>query len=244
MFRSKRSAQRLVLCYLCVIVAGLTLAYSGEAWSQELPDAPQQSSAPPASAFTSRYINDAAPSEPVALDTGGKIDVYTHRLVSPATMLGPAAEAAFIMAVPPKGYPVKWRQGAAACWRNYGAALGRQQTGEFSRMVVGIALHEDPRYYRSASSALFPRLLHAAAFTLIDRSDAGNLRPALANVIGAGAGGLVGDAYLPSSYTDLRHAGVRTGVQMSSFAASNILDEFRPELAKLKSALTSRFHRD
>jgi hypothetical protein len=244
MVNSKRAPSRLPVC-ICHLFAAVVLQCGFAAFAQDLPDAPREASTPPpASSFTSRYINDPAPIVPVALDAGGKLDVYLHRTMSPATVLGPAAEAAFIMALPPKGYPAEWRQGDAAYWRNYAAALGRQQTGEFSRMVVGIALHEDPRYYRSASAAFIPRVLHAVGFTLIDRSDSGNLRPALANIIGAGAGGFVGNAFLPAGYTDLRHAGVRTGIQMSSFAASNILDEFRPELQRLKNSLTDRLHRN
>jgi len=171
------------------------------------------------------------------LDASGKASFYVHRILNPATFLGPAAEAGFIMAVPPKNYPPEWRQGGAAYFRNYGSALLRQQTGEFTRFAAGVALREDPRYYPSTRTPVFARIVHALGFTFVDRSDNGDPRPAFANLLGAVAGGAVGDAYLPEGYTDWRHAGVRTGVQMSAFGASNLVDEFRPELNRLKKLL-------
>jgi hypothetical protein len=47
---------------------------------------------------------------------------------------------------------------------------------------------------------------------------------------------------LPSNYTDLRHAGVRTGVQLGGFASINLLQEFSPELDKLSRVFTGRLH--
>ncbi len=179
---------------------------------------------------------------PLSLSAGDKAAFYYHRLMSPGTALGPAAEAAVVMAWPPNAYPNEWRQGAAAFGRNYGAVLGRVQTAEFSRFAFGVALREDPRYYPSPNRNLAGRVLHALGFTLADRSDSGHSRLAFANLIGATAGGFVGDAYLPANYTDLRHAAVRTGFQMANFAFRNITDEFAPELDKLTHALQVRLH--
>jgi hypothetical protein len=179
---------------------------------------------------------------PLNLSAGDKAVFYYHRLMNPGTALGPAAEAAVVMAWPPNAYPNDWRQGAAAFGRNYGAVLGRVQTAEFSRFAVGLALREDPRYYPSPNRNLAARVIHSLRFTLADRSDSGHSRPAFANFIGATAGGFVGDAYLPTNYTDLRHATARTGFQMATFAFRNIADEFAPELDKLTHALQVRLH--
>lgn len=122
-----------------------------------------------------------------------------------------------------------------------GPYLGAQ-TGEFSRFAAGVALREDPRYHPSADRNIPARVFHALSFTLADHSDAGKSRLAFANLIRATAGGFIGDAYLPSNYTDLRHAGVRTGFQMATFAFRNVVDEFAPEMRKLTGALKLRAH--
>jgi hypothetical protein len=185
---------------------------------------------------------DYATALPLDLSAGDKAVFFYRRLLNFGTALGPAAEAAAVMASPPKAYPLDWRQGAAAFGRNYGAVLGRVQTAEFSRFVGGVVLREDPRYYPSPNRNAVRRVIFALAFTLADHSDSGHTRPAFANLIGATAGGFVGDAYLPGNYTDLRHAGVRTGIQMASFAIRNMTDEFAPELTKLTNALKVRLH--
>ena len=126
---------------------------------------------------------------PVELNAGDKANFYFHRMLSFGTVLGPAIEATAVMASPPKAYPNDWRQGVDASARNYGAVLGRAQTAEFGRLVVGVALREDPRYYPSPNRAVGARIVHAIWFALIDRSDSGHLRLAFANLIGATAGG-------------------------------------------------------
>jgi hypothetical protein len=180
---------------------------------------------------------------PVELSPGDKARLYLRSLLGFNTILGPAAEAGFVMATPPKAYPDAWKQGAGAYGRNFGASLGRIQTAEFSRFVMGVALREDPRYYRSPNPTLGFRIAHALRFALIDRSDTGRSRPAFATLIGAASGGFVGDAYLPTDYTDLRHAGVRTGVQLGTFAFGNLIEEFTPELKRLTQAMNRRFGR-
>ena len=185
---------------------------------------------------------DYAVKPPLSLSTGNKARFYLHRVLDFGSALGPAVEAAAVMVSPPKAYPDDWRQGAAGFGRNYGAVLGRVQVAEFSRFAAGVALREDPRYYPSPNRNAASRILHAVGFTLADHSDSGQVRPAFANLIGATAGGFFGDAYLPVSYTDLRHAGVRTGIQMTSFAVRNLVDEFAPEFDKITRALMTRLH--
>jgi len=214
----------------------------------DLPDKPVERaalqpavSAPAAIEAASSAPNpDYAAVSPTVLGAWEKANFYFQRAMGIGTALGPAVEASMLMAAPPKDYPNNWRQGAAGYGRNYGAVLGRAQTAEFTRFVAGVALHEDPRYYPSANRATPARILHAVWFTLVDRSDAGHLRPAFANLIGATAGGFVGNAYLPGDYTDLRHVGERTGFQMAGFAIENGFDEFVPELNKLAHALHIR----
>jgi hypothetical protein len=185
---------------------------------------------------------DYSANPPLVFSAGDKARFYVHRVMSFGTALGPAVEAAAVMASPPKAYPDNWRQGAAGFGRNYGAVLGRVQVGEFTRFTAGVALREDPRYYPSPNRNAAVRILYAMGFTLADRSDSGHSMPAFDNLIGATAGGFVGDAYLPANYADLRHAGVRTGIQMTSFAVHNLFDEFAPEFARITHALKTRLH--
>jgi hypothetical protein len=237
--------------FVCIPLLTILLVFSlapAIAQTASLPDEPVEQAVlqPAISAPATAEAASLAPNpeyaalSPTELDTWGKANFYFQRVMGMGTALGPAVEAAAVMAAPPKNYPSNWRQGAGGYGRNYGAVLGRAQTAELTRFVAGVVLREDPRYYPSANRAIPARILHAVWFTLVDRSDAGHLRPAFANLIGATAGGFVGNAYLPGDYTDLRHVGERTGFQMAGFAIENGFDEFVPELNKLVHALHIR----
>ena len=128
---------------------------------------------------------------PLAMSSGDKARFYFQRIWNLGSVFGPAVEASAVMASPPNGYPGNWRRGAAAFGRNYGAVLGRAQTGEFSRFAAGVVLREDPRYHPSPNRNIAcPRLprsklhtcrpfrlwLYASRLRQPDRSGRGRIR--------------------------------------------------------------------
>lgn len=145
---------------------------------------------------------------------------------------------------PPAGYPTQWRKGLAAFGRLYGDALALGTVQQTSRFLTGLALHEDLRYYASASRNPFRRALHAITFAALDRSDSGRTTLAASNFLASAAGGFVGNAYLPRGYNDTSHAVTRMGLQFGFIVAENLVNEFRPELRQLRKALHLAGRRD
>jgi hypothetical protein len=92
--------------------------------------------------------------------------------------------------------------------------------------------HEDFRYRPSTSRNPLVRSFHALAFTFVDKSDSGHNRIAMANFVGAGASGFVGNLYLPPGFNTLSHAETRTAFAFGGFAVQNLLREFAPDLLK------------
>jgi hypothetical protein len=105
------------------------------------------------------------------------------------------------------------------------------------RFLAGAALHEDFRYRPSTSRNPLARAFHALAFTVIDRSDSGHARIAFANFVGAGAGGFVGNLYLPAGFNNLSHAETRMAITLGGLAGQNLLREFEPDLERLAHRL-------
>jgi hypothetical protein len=134
------------------------------------------------------------------------------------------------MANPPSHYPNDWRQGAEGFGRNYGDQLATVETLQTGRFVVGAALHEDFRYHPSTSTNFFMRTGHALSYTLVDRSDSGHVRPAVANLVGLGGGSYVGMSYLPPGFNDVTHANQTLVFQFSRLVGSNIGAEFAPDI--------------
>jgi len=182
---------------------------------------------------------------PVAVTPGGqslgeKFDDYAVATVGPRAIFSPALSAAIRMARPrhEKQYPRDWRLGAGAFGRNYGSALATGAASRTARFLAAAALHEDFRYRPSTSSNPLVRSFHAIAFTFVDKSDSGHNRIAVANFLAAGAGGFVGNLYLPAGFNNVSHAETRTATRFGGMAVNNLLREFGPDISRV----TRRIH--
>lgn len=174
-------------------------------------------------------------SRPTTFDTAAKFRYYIHETyLNPSAVTAPAFRAGIRMANPPgKGatkYPSEWRQGAEAFGRNYGDAIAERTTFQTARFATGLITHEDPRYIPSSSHNFLARSLHAFSFAFLDRSDSGGRMPAVSNFVGAAAAGFVGNAYLPSGFDDVTHAGQRAIIHFGTAAAGNLFREFAPQM--------------
>ena len=173
----------------------------------------------------------SAPGQP--LSARQKFGFYlTETYWNPAIVTGGAFRAGIRMASPPNQYPREWKQGFAGFGRNFGDAFAESASLHTARALTGIVTREDPRYQASSSRNPLARTLHALAFTFVDRSDSGHPMPAFSNFAGAAAGGFVGNAYLPSGFTDLTHARQRATIAFGSMLAGNLYQEFAPQIPK------------
>jgi hypothetical protein len=159
-----------------------------------------------------------------------KFKLYEHQTFGPHDLILPLAGAGIRMAHPPSGYPSDWTSGGGAFGRLYGSALATQSSKRTARFLVGAAVHEDPRYLPApVGASTGARIVHAVAFTFVDRSDSGHSELAYANFASAAAGGFVGMAYLPAGYNDVTHAEERMGTEFLGLALQNVTREFAPQ---------------
>jgi hypothetical protein len=163
--------------------------------------------------------------------------------MGPHALFAPAFSAAIRMANPPDQYPRAWKDGAGAYGRNFGASLASRTSLETGRYVTGALLHEDFRYRPSTSTRPAARFFHAVAFAVVDKSDSGHNRLAVANFVGAGAGGFVGELYLPKGYNNLSHAEAKAAFEFGGMMGQNVLREFAPDLARITRKLKLPFPR-
>jgi hypothetical protein len=183
----------------------------------------------------STTVGDPASSGP--LNVKGKLRYFAVESFRPGVYPVAAFYDGLTMANPPKAYPREWRQGFPGFARNYGDFMASWASVQGGKFVVASLLHEDPRYFTSTSKNFFARTVHAVRFAVIDRSDSGRPRLALANLSGAFAGGFVGNAYLPDPYANASHGLSRSALALSGFVTSNLADEFRPEIHKVARKL-------
>jgi len=221
--------------YRLVIVALAAVGFgAATSWAQSALANPSAFTHQPNPAMDAPKKEDPCGGHP---DRTQKAACFAHRSLSIGTLVGPLFTAVPEFAKPPAGYPRGWRKGPGAFGRLYGDALALETVQQTTRFVTGLALHEDLRYYPATSRNPFLRALYAITFTAFDRSDSGRTTLAVSNFLGSAASGFVGKAYLPGGYNDTSHAVTRAGFQFGFIVAGNLVNEFRPELRRLRKAL-------
>lgn len=179
-------------------------------------------------------LNPGSAAAPGPLTQAERNQYVVRQLIAPEHIFGYSASALYHMANPPgRGstyYPKEWRVGGPGFGRNFGDSAAQDETKHVGKYVSGALLREDPRYYPSASTSLVRRAEYAVLFTLVDRSNDGERRPAFSNLVGAAAGAYVGDAYLPPGFRNQAHATQRALLNLAGFAGENGLAEFKPEI--------------
>jgi hypothetical protein len=205
-----------------------------------LPMSAQTTAAPPVPSVGDPLY---APLATVPETAGQKLVDCVIVTMGPHALFAPAVSAALRMADPPDAYPRNWKDGAGAYARNYGASLASRTSLETGRYVAGALLREDFRYRPSTSKKPLTRVLHAVAYTFVDKSDSGHNRLAVANFVGAGTGGFVGEWFLPRGYNDLSHAETRVAFEFGGMIGQNVLREFSPDLLRISQKLRLPFPR-
>jgi hypothetical protein len=230
-----------LLSFLCLAHATLAQETSQEATQEPTAPLVRATTVPntPASGDAAAVLptpespQAATPQPTVPLTLGGRFSLEAHTTFGPSAFILPAFESAYNMARPRDGYPHDWSDGGGAFGRNYGAILGVNTASGFTHFAVAAIDHEDPRYYSSTSTNYASRLVHALAFTFVDRSDSGHHTLAISNFAGATAGGFIGMAIYPSGFNDTAHAYQRATFQMTAFAGHNLVAEFSPEIVRV-----------
>jgi len=198
----------------------------------DLPDAPSAPPVPPVNPQPSIPFMSQRFGPPGPMDVEDKFKYFIEPSFGPRALLTNALSSGIRMANPPSNYPHDWRAGGEAFGRLYGDSFARSGAESIGRFSASVLLHEDPRYRRSESTFFPTRLGHALVFTFVDKTDGGHNTVAISNFTGAAAGGFIGNAYLPSGFDNLTHAGQRSAVVFGGMAAQNVLQEFSPEIGQ------------
>lgn len=232
-----------LLIALAILLAGLASRAHGQTASMlvassalegALPDAPSASLAPPQN--SQQTLPFVPPGSNLSLlrpmSVGDKFEYLVEPAFGPRSLFTNAFVAGIRMSNPPNGYPHEWRAGAEGYGHLYADRFARTGAASLGRFTAATLLHEDPRYRRSASNFFPTRLGHALVFTFVDRTDGGRSTVAVSNFAGAAASGFIGNAYLPTGFDDLTHAGQRSTFAFGGLAVRNVLQEFSPELGR------------
>jgi hypothetical protein len=164
------------------------------------------------------------------LDVNGKLDYHVKQSVGPLAILGDAAYAGILQEA---DTPTEWGQGGSGYGKRFASTAAC--SGIHSTLAFGLdsALHEDPRYFRSAAGGFWHRAGHAFRGTILTHTDRGTETVSLWRF-----GSAYGAAYLSNQWYPGRLNTVALGfaegsLQLGFDLASNLASEFGPDLKRM-----------
>jgi len=158
-----------------------------------------------------------------------KATVFGKRMVGPSAL----AKSAFTAGVNQyRDTPEEWGQGLAGYGRRYAHKLGTRGAENAIGFLVAAPLHQDPRYFHSEDTGLWPRVGHAVASSIITRNDNGDRQFAVWRFAGNYGSQFVSNTWRPERQTNVSDTLVRGTVSIGYDAVANLFKEFWPDIRK------------
>lgn len=169
--------------------------------------------------FTVTSRHDAAP-----LTTGQKFHLFVKGTFDPFQYATAGFEAGLGQAT--NQFP-EYGQGAAGYGKRFGAAVADQVSSSFfGGFVYPVLFKQDPRYFRLGEGSIKRRVLYSLAQGFVSRRDKGGQTFNWSNVLGVFTGGVISNAYYPSSDRGVGLTINRSVNTLVYDAAGNLLNEF------------------
>lgn len=194
-----------------------TVAQNMEDGATESSSQPQASLPDSPSASQHAYPNTSS------LTLGERFTIYSHSIISPYTVVGPALGAGIGQW---ENEPPGWGQGGDGYARRLASGMGRQLISETIRFGFAAADGEDPRFQRSAEEGVWSRVRHAISETFTSRTESGGRIPAFSRFAGAYGAAFISNTWYPESRATtgyaLRRGSTALGRAWDSISSRNL----------------------
>ena len=166
---------------------------------------------------------------PEALDVNGKLRYHAEKTYSPGSIAVSGVKAGYLQMT---DSPTEWGQGANGYGKRVVSSVA--SSGIRSVLAFGLdsALHQDPRYFRSDSSGIWPRTAHALRGTILTRTDSGGETLSVWRLGSAYGAAFISNQWYPDRLNTTRHALVGGSTRLGFDVAKNVLAEFWPDIKK------------
>ena len=158
------------------------------------------------------------------LTTGQKFHLFVKSSFDPFAYAAAGLQAGLGQAT--NEFP-GYGQGAAGYGKRYGASLADQVSSNFfSNFLYPSILKEDPRYFRLGQGSTGHRILYSLEQEFVCRRDKGGKTFNWSNLLGAFTGGVLSNAYYPSTDRGVGLTVSRSAISLLYGAAGGLVDEF------------------
>jgi len=169
----------------------------------------------------------AAPYEPFTPQQ--RLRWFTANTMDPPNLAGEMFEAAFGTAPNrPREYGPHW--GGFA--RRYGIGMTRNATGNAIEAGVGLALREDPRYFRAPDQPFGARVRNVVRLAFAARAGTGSFRPAYVRYVAVLGTNLLSNCWTARTEANTHDALLRSAEGFGGLLAANTFEEFWPDVKK------------
>jgi hypothetical protein len=129
-------------------------------------------------------------------------------------------------------YPREWGQGAAGYGKRLGSTLAYSGIRNAMGFGLDTALHQDPRYYRSADTGLFLRMGHVIRGTILTHTDAGGETLATWRLGSAYGAAFLSNEWYPDRLNTVKLGFEQGTAQLGFDLLANVRNEFWPDIKK------------
>jgi hypothetical protein len=169
-------------------------------------------------------MNLQAPLPPI-----DKLRYHARGIWSPWALGGTLAYAGLLQEL---NAPTEWGDGLAA----YGRRVASTEAGAVihGALALGLdtTLHQDPRYFRSASKGVWRRIAHAARETVLTHTDSGGETFSTWRVGSAYGEAFISNLWYPDRLDTVRLGFVQGSLRMGFDLVTNLSAEFWPSIKK------------
>ena len=165
----------------------------------------------------------------MAMGVNDKLSFHLRQSVGPLAFAGDAAYAGLLQAA---DTPAEWGQGGSG----YGKRLASTAacSGIHSALAFGLdaALHEDPRYFRSAGGGFWRRTGHAFRGVILTRTDQGTEALSIWRLGSAYGAAYLSNQWYPGRLNTVGLGFAQGSLQLGFDLVTNMASEFWPDLKR------------
>jgi hypothetical protein len=169
--------------------------------------------------FYISYVHDPAP-----MTTKQKFSLASHDTFDPVSLIGVGLAAGIEQA---NNTYAGYGEGAAGYGKRFAAKFGDGRTSDFlSHAVFPSLFHQDQRYFYQGTGSVKSRMLHAASFAIITRSDSGKPMPNYSYFLGDIGSGALSNLYYPHADRGIGLVFTNAAIGIAGKAGGTIIREF------------------
>jgi len=158
-----------------------------------------------------------------------KLQFQGERTFGPLALLGNAAYAGALQVI---GTPDEWQRGSEGYGMRFASTAANSAINNTMAFGLTAALHQDPRYFRSAEGGFWRRTGHALRGTILTRTDRGAETLSTWRLGSDYGSAFISNQWYPDRLNTVKLGFLEGSVTLGFDLARNLATEFWPDIKR------------